>query len=149
MRNSRLQTIALCLLSTVFFVSGACADPIKSKEELVAAYKDVFRNKDADRLIALQCFDGAEEDDIRAVKEYLTNAAKTETKVSEINWLPPKGNEDKFASMGGRPYKYNLPVIGRIKVDFQADESGEPKSFTFAIGNRGEELLMAMRVPAR
>lgn len=147
LRPFPLMLIVFCMLALTSW-SIALAEPVKSREQMMSAIKEAFQNKDADGLLSLQCFDGAAEDDARSVKDYLKSNVKQEGKVEEVSWLPPKGNEEKLSTMGGRAYKYNLPVVGRIKISFGKDETGEEKFLTYTIGQKGEELFMSMRIPA-
>lgn len=120
---------------------------IKSQDQLISAIKEAFQHKDADMLLSLQCFEGAEEGDVRAVSDYLTTTVKQESRVTSVDWLPLKGNESKLSSRGGRTYKYNLTPVGRVKISFESQDPTDDKAVTYTVGSKGDELRLSMKVP--
>lgn len=149
------RTFAIACLFTVFTLNLLCAnvsadpikDPITTTDQLIECYRKIFTGNDVDALLSLQCFDGAEEGSEQAVKDYLRHTLKKDATVEDVSWLPPRGNEDTPKTMGGKTYKYNLPVAGRIVVKLLTG-GNETEEVSYVIGKKEERYLMPMRVPS-
>lgn len=153
--NHYRRSLALALALAIFTITLLCAnvsadpikDPITTTDQLKECYRKIFTGNDVDALLSLQCFDGAEEGTEEAVKDYLRHTLKKDATVEDVAWLPPKGNEETPRTMGGKTYKYNLPVVGRIVVKVSTGGS-DSEEVSYVIGKKDERYLMPMRIPA-
>jgi hypothetical protein len=156
-REGIMKTLLTPYLSLgVMIIVGASStfakDPPQSVDELRGEVESAFRAKDVNAMISLVCWDGAANGAKEMTSGMTGETMRTATNIISVTLSAlPTNFQTTVSSFNpdwegddGRRGKYNLPVIGVIRLNFQDGKSDE-----MPYGKKGDAYYIAQLVEYR
>jgi hypothetical protein len=116
-----------------------------SAQELAAACEAAFRARDFGRLSALVCWDGADDFIRQSVEGSLRD--DLQWPLLEVAVVPAEDGQVLEFEHGGKKYRPNLDVKGRLKVTYRMEGMTEPASSSYLVGEREGRYSITIAAP--
>lgn len=116
-----------------------------SAQELADAFEAAFRARDFGRLCALVSWDGADDFIRQSVEGSLRD--DLQWPLLDVAVVPAEEGQVLEFEHGGKKYRPNLDVKGRLKVTYTMEGVTEPASSSYLVGEREGRYSIAIAAP--